>query len=267
MRDGHIHSPYCPHGTSDSLKKYVEQGIQLGYQSMTFTEHAPLPASFSDPVPEKDSGMALSKVEPYLNEIEKLKDMYQHDIEILKGFEIDFIEGYEDETKSFLDTYGPSLDDSILSVHFLKGDRGWYCIDYSPDMYEAALKDLGGTQQLYEVYYKTLIQSVHSDLGEYKPTRIGHMTLVKKFQTLFPYPSHWTDFATDFLEVVKENHYVLDYNGAGISKPHCKEAYPPKSLARQAYEMGIPLIYGSDAHTASALGQGLEEMEKNLLTP
>lgn len=267
MRDGHIHSPYCPHGTSDSLKKYIEQGIQLGYQSMTFTEHAPLPPSFSDPVPEKDSGMALSKVETYLKEIENLKEFYKHDIEILKGFEIDFIEGYEQETKSFLDTYGPSLDDSILSVHFLKGGKRWYCIDYSPDMYEAALKDLGGTQQLYEAYYKTLIQSIYSDLGKYKPSRVGHMTLVKKFQNLFPYPDDWTAYATEFLEVVKENNYALDYNGAGTKKSHCKEAYPPLNLARQAYEMDIPLIYGSDAHAASALGQGLEEIEKTLLKP
>ncbi|SFJ11579.1 histidinol-phosphatase (PHP family) [Halobacillus dabanensis] len=267
MRDGHIHSPYCPHGTTDSLKEYIEQGIQLGYQSMTFTEHAPLPPSFSDPVPQKDSGMALSEVETYLKEIEKLKEIYKHDIEILKGFEIDFIEGYEKETKSFLDTYGPSLDDSILSVHFQKGDNGWYCIDYSPDMYEAALRDLGGTQKLYEAYYKTLIKSIHSDLGKYKPIRIGHMTLVKKFQNLFPYPDHWTAYAIEFLEVVKENDYTLDYNGAGIKKSHCKEAYPPLGLARQAYEMGIPLIYGSDAHAASALGQGLEEIEKTLLKP
>ena len=23
--DGHIHSPYCPHGTSDSFKQYIEK--------------------------------------------------------------------------------------------------------------------------------------------------------------------------------------------------------------------------------------------------
>ncbi|MGG7186098.1 histidinol-phosphatase HisJ, partial [Clostridium butyricum] len=25
LRDGHIHSPFCPHGTLDSLESYVEE--------------------------------------------------------------------------------------------------------------------------------------------------------------------------------------------------------------------------------------------------
>ena len=27
LRDGHIHSPYCPHGTNDSLDAYVEKAL------------------------------------------------------------------------------------------------------------------------------------------------------------------------------------------------------------------------------------------------
>lgn len=267
MRDGHIHSPYCPHGTSDSLKSYIEEAIKKGYQSITFTEHAPLPPSFSDPTPEKDSGMSESRVEDYLKKIEKLKKDYQKDIVIKKGFEVDYIEGFEKETKQFLDTYGPSLDDSILSVHFLKGGTGWYCIDYSADMYEAASLDLGGIDELYRSYYTALAKSVHSELGFYKPHRIGHMTLVKKFQRLYAAPPNWETYAIEFLNILKRSDYELDYNGAGMKKKHCKETYPPMSLARQASSMGIQLVYGSDAHQASALGQGLESIDHELIKP
>ena len=27
-RDGHIHSPYCPHGTKDSFEMYVEKALE-----------------------------------------------------------------------------------------------------------------------------------------------------------------------------------------------------------------------------------------------
>ncbi|WP_226583764.1 histidinol-phosphatase HisJ [Halobacillus litoralis] len=265
MRDGHIHSPYCPHGSSDALKTYIEEAIRAGYHSMTFTEHAPLPQSFIDPVPSQDSGMAYNQVKHYLEDLEQLKEMYKNDIHILKGMEVDYIQGYEEETKQLLNRFGPLLDDSILSVHFLKGKKGWYCIDFSPEMYKDAFQDLGGLEQLYQTYYRTLEMSVVSDLGLYKPKRIGHMTLVRKFRHLYPSPYNWHSYGSQFLDTVKAYNYELDYNGAGMKKPHCQETYPPLPLARQASSMGIPLIYGSDAHQSSALMQGIDAVDQKIL--
>ena len=58
MRDGHIHSPYCPHGSSDSFEQYIKKAIEVGVKVMTFTEHLPLPKNFNDPSPENDSAMS-----------------------------------------------------------------------------------------------------------------------------------------------------------------------------------------------------------------
>lgn len=265
MRDGHIHTPYCPHGTKDSLKSYIEQAIELGYKTMTFTEHGPLPSSFDDPVPEKDSGMDLADVDSYLTEVNKLQEEYNGEILIKAGLEVDYIEGYEKETVELLEKYGPYLEDSILSVHFLKGKQQWYCIDYSPEMYQAALKDFGDQQSLYSAYFKSLIKSAEVDLGEFKPRRIGHMTLIRKFHKLFPSPAGWDTDAMKFLKLAQDRELELDYNGAGTQKPHCKETYPSHKLATQAFSMGIPLIYGSDAHKASGLKQGYRQIDPSLL--
>lgn len=40
-RDAHIHTPFCPHGSKDALKQYVEKALERGFTSITFTEHAP----------------------------------------------------------------------------------------------------------------------------------------------------------------------------------------------------------------------------------
>ncbi|RWZ59762.1 histidinol-phosphatase HisJ [Halobacillus fulvus] len=266
MMDGHIHSPYCPHGTSDPIKSYIEKGISLGYKTMTFTEHAPLPPSFEDPVPEKDSSMAKRDVEKYVSELKSLKQTYKRDIQINIGFEVDYIEGFEKETESFLNEYGPELDDSILSVHFLKGKNEWYCLDYSPDMFQKARDDFGSIEALYEEYFSQIIRSAEANLGIYKPKRIGHFTLVKKFQQLFPSPTGWEQEAQEVLKVIKQQKLALDYNGAGMKKPHCQETYPPLHLAIEASQMGIPLIYGSDAHSIKGLKQGYEEIDTSLLT-
>lgn len=41
LKDGHIHTPYCPHGTDDSFEEYVQKAIQVGVDEISFTEHFP----------------------------------------------------------------------------------------------------------------------------------------------------------------------------------------------------------------------------------
>ncbi|SDJ66046.1 histidinol-phosphatase HisJ [Salimicrobium halophilum] len=264
MKDGHVHTPFCPHGSGDSLKSYVERAIALGYTSMTFTEHAPLPNSFIDPVPDKDSAIALSQMENYLKAIDEIKTAYRDDLTILTGLEVDYIQGYEEEIRKFLDEYGPHLDDSILSVHFLKGETEWHCIDFNPEAFNRASRDLGGVQAIYKKYYEQVKHSAMADIGKYKPSRIGHISLVRKFHHLYPSPPGWNDMAEEILPVIKDREMALDYNGAGYKKEHCREPYPPSSIARKAFDLGIPLVYGSDAHTAAGLHAGREVMDERL---
>src|SRR5699024_4968598 len=130
--DYHVHTPFCPHGTNDAWEDYILKAIAMGLAEISFTEHAPLPQSFTDPVPEQDSAMTLYQIESYFQQGEALKLKYQDQIKINIGFEVDYIEGYEQETKQFLDRYGKRIDDAILSVHMLKFDNGEYvCLDYS----------------------------------------------------------------------------------------------------------------------------------------
>jgi len=102
-QDGHIHSPYCPHGTSDSFELYIEKAIVNGFTDITFTEHAPAPNGFIDTVPNQDSFMKSEHLESYIIELQKLKIKYARLINIRIGLEVDFIEGYEKETKNLLD--------------------------------------------------------------------------------------------------------------------------------------------------------------------
>ena len=77
MRDGHIHSPYCPHGSSDRFEQYIKKAIEVGVMVMTFTEHFPLPKNFKDPSPENDSAMSEDHLLVYFNELKELKEKYK----------------------------------------------------------------------------------------------------------------------------------------------------------------------------------------------
>jgi histidinol-phosphatase (PHP family) len=198
-------------------------------------------------------------LEKYLVEVEQLKMEYREKLKINVGLEVDFIEGYEEETKLFLNEYGPKLDDAILSVHFLKNIQ-YDCVDYSPDLFEKMIRDFGSIDQIYRKYFETLKLSILADLGEYKPKRIGHITLIKKFHKKFPPNQSYEKEIIELLSLIKEKEYELDYNGAGTAKPLCREPYPPNWVIEKANKLRIPLVYGSDAHQVKELNQGRDSI-------
>lgn len=263
--DGHVHTPFCPHGTKDPFEDYIFRAIQLGFNEITFTEHAPLPARFNDPTPHKDSGMDPNDLEKYFSILKNLQTKFASDIKINIGLEVDYIEGFEEDTKAFLNEYGRYLNDSILSVHFLQNKDQYYCLDYSPDTFATMIQDFSSVEGIYETYYDTLLRSITADLGPYKPKRIGHLTLVHKFQKKFPCSKPFDKKISEILDLIAEQGLSLDYNGAGINKPLCQEVYPNNRVIQEAIKRKIPLVYGSDAHSWKDLNQGFEDLYKDAI--
>ncbi|SNZ10126.1 histidinol-phosphatase (PHP family) [Terribacillus aidingensis] len=260
--DFHVHTHYCQHGSADNMEAYVLQALAKGLTHLSFTEHAPLPESFSDPAPQKDSTMDRDKVEAYLKEGQALQKQYAQDLQINIGFEVDYIQGYEHATKQFLDMYGAETDDSILSVHMLQApDKSFFCIDFSEEEFGRAAKAFGGLTLLYKAYYDSLQASVEAELGRFKPKRIGHITLIQKFQLAFPQPADFWPEQRQLLALMKKNGYELDVNTAGLYKPLCKEIYPSAQLIQHAVALGIPLVPGSDSHAAAGIGKGFEKLQ------
>ena len=267
MKDGHVHTSYCPHGTDEPVSAYIEQAIELGYKEITFTEHAPLPEGFMDPAPAHDSSMPIEQLHSYIEEMTRYKQEYQEKITINLGLEVDYIEGWEQETTKFLNEVGPYLDDAVLSVHFLKNRDRWFCLDYSETEFEYMIQHYQTIERLYHAYFHTLQKSIYSDLGRFKPKRIGHISLITKFKKKFPCNLHLNAQLQPILALIKEYGYELDVNTAGLFKPLCGEIYPPLSIIQTARNMGISLCYGSDAHHPADLGRGMDVLlREKLLT-
>ncbi|WP_186577347.1 histidinol-phosphatase HisJ [Aquibacillus kalidii] len=263
--DFHVHSNYCPHGTNDSMEKYIEIAIKHGFKHLSFTEHAPLPEGFIDPTPDRDSGMRWDEVDDYINEISKLKEKYKRFISINVGFEVDFIEGYETETKKLLDRFGQQIDDAILSVHMLKAPNGEYvCLDYSLEEFKRITDLFDTIDHVHKAYYHTVVNSIKTDLGLYKPSRIGHITLVNKFsKTCKPINDYKKEVMT-ILHLMKEQQLELDVNTAGLYKEHCGSIYPNIDLLEEAGQIGLSLVPGSDSHTYTHIGRGFDLLPSTL---
>ena len=263
-RDGHTHTEFCPHGSRESTELFIQRAIELGFETYSLTEHPPLPAHFHDPAPDKSCGMVPEDLESYLSHAKKLSDRFSSQIFLKVGLEVDFIPGFEDATRQLLQQVGSELADSVLSVHFLPGKGGWRCVDYSAEDFKDGLLDFyGSIEAVHEAYWLAVQQAIETDLGPFKPRRIGHLSLVHKFQKKFalPNPKQFQPKVCEILDQIQAREMELDLNAAGLFKPDCQEIYPPAWILRQAIQRKIPLIYGSDAHSVQGVGQGFEEAE------
>lgn len=252
--DGHVHSPYCPHGTGEAMEAYVKEAERRGISVLVFTEHAPLPGGFTDPVPEKDSAMRPEDVAAYLEEGERLRNKYAGRVDVRCGFEVDYIEGFEDETRRFLEEHREAAMHSILSVHFIKADGNWFCLDYSADSFVEKAKE-AGIEHLYETYGKTMEMVAGKPFGKVNPPVLGHINLIHKFRKRIQPeedPINWKGI----LEKAAASGYVLDFNHAGLRKPDYREAYPEPWMVEEAKRIGMKLQTGSDAHSPKDVGSG-----------
>lgn len=255
--DKHVHSQFCPHGSKAPMEEYVKTAIKKGLSALTFTEHAPLP--IEDTVPEKNSAMAKEDVYEYLKEVKALKGRYGHKISINSGFEVDFIEGYEEETLLFLERYPETIQHSILSVHFLQVSEGeYFCIDYSKESFIEKAEDIG-YDTLYNLYEESVKKALNLPYGELTPRKIGHINLIHKFKNAYQYrdKTNWESL----LKTAKDNRYKLDYNFAGIDKEFYGQTYPDASLVKKAKILGLELETGSDAHQPEETGRYFTEEE------
>lgn len=266
-RDGHTHTEVCPHGSREPTEQFIQRAIERGFETYSLTEHPPLPEGFEDPTPDRSCGMLQKDLGPYLEMAWRLKRKYAGHIEIRVGLEVDYIPGFEVQTRQMLSQAGPELDDAVLSVHFLEGKGGWRCVDHSPEDFEGGLISVyGSVEAVHKEYWLTVKQAVLADLGPYKPIRMGHLSLCHKFQRKHPLknPRQFQPEILEILNLIQSKSLELDLNAAGLFKPDCLEIYPAPWIIEEALRRGIRFVYGSDTHSVKGVGQGFDEAERIL---
>ncbi len=107
----HTHSHFCDGKLAPEA--YVKKAIENKMQGIGFASHTPInyPVAWA---------MKESSVTDYVEEILRLKEKYQHQIEIYLSMEIDYV---PQVTKSF-DYWKKrcQLDYTVGSIHLVKGD-------------------------------------------------------------------------------------------------------------------------------------------------
>lgn len=232
MIDLHNHTSRCHHAYG-TMEQYIQAAIAEGILIYGFSDHAPMNL---DP----NYRMGVDQMVEYEAELHQLKERYADDLTLLLGYEIDWAPGFLDDRVLARD-----VDYRIGSVHFLGG----WGFDNPEFIGEYAKRDLAG---VWRAYFEAVAQMAESRLFDV----VGHLDLIKIF-------GYFTDRGIDqhvlgALEAIKESGMALEINTAGWRKP-VGECYPSPQILKAAYDLTIPITFGSDAHDVCHVGQGLAQ--------
>ena len=232
--DLHNHTPLCNHAKG-TLAEYIEAAITQETAYFGISDHAPMDF---DP----RYRMRFDQMQTYERHVKEAKEHYHDKIDILLGYEVDYLQGHMDSRVLKAD-----VDYLIGSVHFL----GLWGFDNPEFIDQYEKRDI---DTVYRDYFASIQALANSGLFDI----VGHLDLIK----VFGYRSK-TDvklLAKDAIKAIKKADMVIELSAAGYRKP-VKEAYPSDDLLTLIAEADIPITFASDAHHPKQVGFKTQELE------
>lgn len=235
IADLHNHTKLCNHAEGE-IEEYIEAAIKSGTKYFAFSDHAPM--TF-DP----KYRMGFEQMKDYEQNVLDAKERFKDQIEILLAYEVDYLPGYMDEK-----VLNANVDFLIGSVHFI--DEWGFDNPEFIGRYEHEDIDT-----IWQKYFNAVEEMAKSKLFDV----VGHLDLIKVFK--FMPKRNILEIAKNALTAIKEADMVLELNVAGYRKP-VAEPYPSLELLQEAYRLGIPITFGSDAHKPEQVSMFNDEIQK-----
>jgi len=229
--DYHMHSTYSD--GRRSLGEYLAEAEKKKIDEIGFSDHIYLE--------KRQWSMDHANLPKYVRDIETLKN--NSSISIKTGLEVDFIPDRMDSLMRLIEQWNP--DYLIGSVHHV----GYWLLDSEREIDEWKKREV---DQVCTQYFDLVQVMAKTQLFDI----VGHLDLVKKFG------HHPKDDLTDLMlrtvETIGKSGMCVEINTSGLRKP-CHEIYPSEKLLRMCFDNGIPISFGSDAHSPEDVGNGFDQ--------
>ncbi|HEY9509854.1 MAG TPA: histidinol-phosphatase HisJ family protein [Verrucomicrobiae bacterium] len=235
--DLHMHTPLCCHATGEPTD-YARRAVELGLTEIGFSDHSPMRRDDFD-----DWRMRADQLDEYVEKVRRAqKDFPQLTIRL--SLEVDYLPGHEDWIREL--AARQPWDYLIGSVHYVS--ESW-AIDNPHKLSEWKDRD---AFEVWAAYFERLTLAAESGFFEI----IGHADLPKKFGHL---PTRdCTLLYETFLNAAKRRECAIELNTAGLRKD-CREIYPSREILQLAFQKGVPITFGSDAHAPEEVGMNFSE--------
>jgi histidinol-phosphatase (PHP family) len=244
--DLHTHHERCGHARG-GIRDYIEAAMEKGLNIIGISDHTPYFSSEEDQ-PFPHITMAKSQFPDYINEVLKLKKLYEGKIEVLLGIEADFFPEEVENYRPYFERY--PFDYIIGSVHHVEGVS-----IFKKDRWD----DLSSQEKIRtkETYYSLIEQSARSGMYQI----LGHIDAMKGFYPEFS--SIQTAAVEHTLKVIGECDIAIEINTSGKTK-YVGGWYPSDEILELARHHGVKVTFGSDAHDPERVGDEFDLVQAQL---
>ncbi|CBX90670.1 similar to histidinol-phosphatase [Plenodomus lingam JN3] len=253
----HSHSgQFCAHA-KNTLEEVVQAAITKGFHTFALTEHIPrLREDFYPEEEAKHTETSLIELfEEFVAEAHRLRDVYSDEIQILIGFESEFIRPSTLEgIQSILQRH--TFDFFMGSVHHTHTIP----IDFDRALYEKARDVAGGTdERLFEDYFDLQ----YDMLQALQPPVVGHFDLIRLFSDHrdvgFEGMARVWEKIQRNLEYVAAYGGLLELNSSGLRKG-LAEPYPCRSICQAFLRLQGGFVMSDDSHGVDQIGTNYQPL-------
>jgi len=235
--DYHMHTPLCRHASGEPVD-YARRALEVSLSEIGFSDHSPMRQDDFD-----DWRMRNDQLDEYVEKVRKAQRDFPQ-LTIRLALEVDYLPGHEDWIRDLAARH--PWDYFIGSVHYVTDS---WAVDSPAKLKEWATRDVFG---VWSVYFERLTKAAETGLFEV----IGHADLPKKFR--YRPTRDCTPLYETFLTAAKKNNCAIELNTAGLRKD-CKEIYPSREILQIAFQKGVPITFGSDAHAPEEVGMNFAD--------
>jgi histidinol-phosphatase (PHP family) len=263
FEDWHTHNSLCKHAVG-TIEDYIKKAIELNLNVIGVSDHFPYEYLSSEipsleDIPYEGYAMPTNNLESYILQLDELKEKYMNQIHIRTAFEIDFFKHQDHILNKYLKGYLNKLDYILGSVHVLFGKAGVFAFD--DGRFLNKYKEYDGNDEIYMEYYDSLQVMINSPTFELDI--VTHFDLPKKFDKRIEDKDMIMGKVNETLELVKKHDLTIEINTSGLRKK-VKEQYPHIDIIKKIFELGIPILLGSDAHKPEDVAYEFKNIAKML---
>ena len=250
----HTHCTFCD--GKNTAEEVAQKAAELGLAVLGFSSHAAWPFGTEWHLQPREYGT-------YLGEIRRLRNIYTGTMEILAGFEAEYIPALTLPEKALYAKFKP--DYVIGSVHYIHSDHSeklkhagvphFFAVDGSIEELSCGIqRHFGGdgkkAVQTYFAFERDMVQSCNFDI-------IGHADLIRKRNRELRFFDEADDWYRRELKAtakaIAQSGKVAEINTGGMSRAGLLSPYPSAAFLELLRKYDVPLTLNSDSHEAKTL--------------
>ena len=229
-------------------EEIVKKAINSGFTHLGFSEHAYAPMDLESCMKKEDE-------KAYVEEINRLKELYKGDIKIYCGLELDYFSEVNTDGYDFL----------IGSCHYIEKNGEYYSIDHSLENFDKILSVFNNDAiEFADAYFKMMADIVN----KFDIDIIGHFDIIRKFNAGNRFfdinNADYLKKGKDAIDKLLTKCDVFEINTGALARGYEDALYPMPAFIEYIKKKGGKLILSSDCHDADKLDYAFEEMSKLL---